>query len=204
MEQRKIHTSVYTSKLCLPLYLTINISICLSTLLNNNHFYTDNLTISWVLLPFPSPHQVKSHIRGKMKSTKQCSISDHFLYFLIKTLKSINRLSRSKQLNSLLSIYWTSKISHKLPWLRSRPKVYPYQVWPSSEKNCTRESGNGDVSTNRRMNRLTIWFQYSPLSTLLSGCMKIIQHVENWIALNGVFIPPPFFNHLCHEMKQCN
>ena len=86
MEQRKIHTSVYTSKLCLPLYLTINISICLSTLLNNNYFYTDNLTISWVLLPFPSPHQVKSHIRGRMKSTKQCSISDHFLYFLIKTL----------------------------------------------------------------------------------------------------------------------
>ena len=32
-------------------------------------------------------------------------------------------------------------------------KVHPYQVWPWREKNCTRESGNGVVPTDRRPDR---------------------------------------------------
>ena len=47
--------------------------------------------------------------------------------------------------------------------------VRPYQVWPRSEKNSTRESVNGVVSTDGQTDRRTISFQYTPLSTSLSG-----------------------------------
>ena len=60
------------------------------------------------------------------------------------TRESINGLSRSKQLISSLSAYLTSSVSHERTCARSCPQVRPYQVWPRSEKNCTRESVNGD------------------------------------------------------------
>ena len=58
-------------------------------------------------------------------------------------LESVNGLSRSKQLISSLSTHLTSSVSHERTRLRSCPQVRPYQVWPRSEKNCTRESVNG-------------------------------------------------------------
>ena len=60
------------------------------------------------------------------------------------TRESVNGLSRSKQLISSLSAHLTSSVSRKRTRPRSYPQVRPYQVWPRSEKNCTRESVNGD------------------------------------------------------------
>ena len=60
------------------------------------------------------------------------------------TRESVNGLSRSKQLISSLSAHLTSSVSHERTRPRSCPQVLPYQVWPRSEKNCTRESVNGD------------------------------------------------------------
>ena len=70
---------------------------------------------------------------------------------------------------SLLSAHLTSSVSHERTRPRSWPQVRPYQVWPRSEKNCTRESVNGDCGDRR-----TISFQYTPLSTSLSGGIKIV------------------------------
>ena len=60
------------------------------------------------------------------------------------TRESVNGLSRSKQLISSLSAHLTSSVSREQTRPRSCPLVRPYQVWPRSEKNCTRESVNGD------------------------------------------------------------
>ena len=60
------------------------------------------------------------------------------------TRESVNGLSRSKQLISSLSAHLTSSVSRKRSHPRSCSQVRPYQVWPRSEKNCTRESVNGD------------------------------------------------------------
>ena len=60
------------------------------------------------------------------------------------TRESINGLSRSKQLISSLSAHLTSSVSRERTRPRSCPQVRPYQVWPRSEKDCTRESVNGD------------------------------------------------------------
>ena len=60
------------------------------------------------------------------------------------TRESVNGLSRSKQLISSLSAHLTSRVSRERTRPRSCPQVRPYQVWPRSEKNCTRESVNGD------------------------------------------------------------
>ena len=65
------------------------------------------------------------------------------------TRVSVNGLSRSKQLISLLSAHLTSSVSHERTRPRSCPQVRPYQVWPRSEKNCTRESVNGDCVYRR-------------------------------------------------------
>ena len=59
------------------------------------------------------------------------------------TRESVNGLSRSKQLISLLSAHLTSSVSREQTRHRSCPQVHPYQVWPQSEKDCTRESVNG-------------------------------------------------------------
>ena len=59
------------------------------------------------------------------------------------TRESVNGLSRSKQLISLLSAHLTSSVSRERTRPRSCPQVHPYQVWPRSEKDCTRESVNG-------------------------------------------------------------
>ena len=59
------------------------------------------------------------------------------------TRESVNGLSRSKQLISSLSAHLTSSVSRERTRPRSCPQVRPYQVWPRSEKNCTRESVNG-------------------------------------------------------------
>ena len=59
------------------------------------------------------------------------------------TRESVNGLSRSKQLISSLSAHLTSNVSRKQPRPRYCPQVRPYQVWPGSEKNCTRENVNG-------------------------------------------------------------
>ena len=48
----------------------------------------------------------------------------------------------------------------------------PYQVWPRSEKNCTRESVNRDCGV--QTDRQTISFQYTPLSTSLRGGIMIV------------------------------
>ena len=59
------------------------------------------------------------------------------------TRESVNGLSRSKQLISLLSAHLMSSVSREWTRPRSCPQVRPYQVWPRSEKDCTRESVNG-------------------------------------------------------------
>ena len=60
------------------------------------------------------------------------------------TRESFKGLNRSKQLISSLSAHLMSSVSSE----RTRPRfchqVCPYQVWPRSEKNCTRESVKGD------------------------------------------------------------
>ena len=59
------------------------------------------------------------------------------------TRDSVNGLSRSKQLISSLSAHLTSSVFRERTRPRSCPQVHPYQVWPRSEKNCTRDSVNG-------------------------------------------------------------
>ena len=59
------------------------------------------------------------------------------------TRESGNGLRRSVKLISSLSPHLTSHISPQRTRLRSWPKARPQQVWPRSEKNCTRKSGNG-------------------------------------------------------------
>ena len=59
------------------------------------------------------------------------------------TRESVSGLSRSKWLISSLSARLTSYVSHEQTRPGSCPQVRPYQVWPQSEKNCTRESVNG-------------------------------------------------------------
>ena len=139
------------------------------------------------------------------------------------TRESVNGLSRSKQLISSLSTHVTSYVSHEQTRPRSCSQERPYQVWPQSEKNCIRENVNGQsrskqsisslsayltsytspmnelvrdlapkyiltkfdcnwrrtapgraltglcLQMDRRTDRLTISFQYTPLSTSLSG-----------------------------------
>ena len=60
------------------------------------------------------------------------------------TRESVSGLSRSKWLISSSSAHLTGSVSHERTRPRSCPQVRPYQVWPRSEKNCTRESCNGD------------------------------------------------------------
>ena len=71
------------------------------------------------------------------------------------TRESVNGLSRSKQLISSLSAHLMSYISYERTQPRPCPQVRPYQVWPQSEKNCSRESVNGVVSTDGQTDNLT-------------------------------------------------
>ena len=75
-------------------------------------------------------------------------------------------------------------ISHERTRPRSCPQVRPYQVWLQSEKNCSRESVNGFVSTDGQTERRTISFQYTPLSTSLSGGIIIVM-VSTFIVIGG-------------------
>ena len=74
------------------------------------------------------------------------------------TRESVNGLSRSKQLISSLSAHLTSSVSHERTRPRSCTHVRPYQVWPRSEKNCTRENVNGHCGDRR-----TDWQSHSSI-----------------------------------------
>ena len=79
-----------------------------------------------------------------------------------------------------LCIHLTSHISHEGTRPRSWPKVLPYQVWPRSEKNCTRESGNGFVSTDGQTDNLIPG--YPPFNFVERGYKKKTNvHSYGWL-----------------------
>ena len=71
--------------------------------------------------------------------------------------RALTEFSRSNSLISSLSIHLMSYVSHERTRPRSWTKVCPNQVWPWSEKNCTRESANRvwwtDAQTDRQTDR---------------------------------------------------
>ena len=71
------------------------------------------------------------------------------------TRENVDGLSRSKQLISSLSAHLTSSVSCEGTRSRSCPQVRPYQVWPRSEKDCTRESVNGLSSSKQLISSLS-------------------------------------------------
>ena len=63
-----------------------------------------------------------------------------------------------------------SYVSHERTRPRSCPQVRPYQVWSQSEKNCSRESVNGVVSTDGQTDSLIP--VYSPFNFVERGIIK--------------------------------
>ena len=87
---------------------------------------------------------------------------------------------------SSLSAHLTISVSHERTRPRSCTQVRPYQVWPRSEKNCTRESVNGDcgVQTDRRTDGQS-HSSIPPLSTSLIGGINI---PFRWDTINCMFM----------------
>ena len=78
--------------------------------------------------------------------------------------RALTEFNRSNSLIRSLSVHLMSYVSHEQTRPRSWTKVCPNQVWPWSEKNCTRESANEvwwtDAQTDRQTDRQT-WSVYS-------------------------------------------
>ena len=75
-----------------------------------------------------------------------------------------------------------SYISHERTLPRSCPLVRPYQVWPQSEKNCTRESLNGFSRSKQLISSLSahLTSSVSRERTRLRSWLKVCLH-QVWL-----------------------
>ena len=103
--------------------------------LSRSESFINSLSAS--LTSYDSNEQTRLRLRLKMSPCQVSPRSENNC-----TLGNDNGLIRSDWLIILLSVHLMSYVSRELLWPRPTPKVYPFQFWLWSEKNCTRESGN--------------------------------------------------------------